>query len=180
MSIHVIPRHKLPPFEVALENEVIMANILKRESRLRSPLASLLADGEKWMVGFDDIFNNLVEKWEDGFDGFQEYPESNIKKVSDDQYRIEISVAGFSKEHIHIELEDETLVVSGEIKEETKEEKQDYLQRGIKARSFRQCFQLSEHDKVLDATLRNGILEIDIKRSAPIPKRRMPVEIRNA
>ncbi|NCX36188.1 MAG: hypothetical protein EBX19_06180 [Actinobacteria bacterium] len=127
-----------------------MANILKRESRLRSPLASLLADGEKWMVGFDDIFNNLVEKWEDG------------------------------KEHIHIELEDETLIVSGEIKEETKEEKQDYLQRGIKARSFRQCFQLSEHDKVLDATLRNGILEIDIKRSAPIPKRRMPVEIRNA
>ena len=75
---------------------------------------------------------------------------------------------------------DETLIVSGEIKEETKEEKQDYLQRGIKARSFRQCFQLSEHDKVLDATLRNGILEIDIKRSAPIPKRRMPVEIRNA
>ena len=31
-----------------------MSNILKRESRLRSPLSSLLSDGEKWMVGFDD------------------------------------------------------------------------------------------------------------------------------
>jgi molecular chaperone IbpA len=156
-----------------------MSNILKRESRLRSPLASLLADGEKWMVGFDDIFNNLVEKWEDGLDGFHEYPESNIKKITDDHYRIEMSVAGFSKDHLKIELEDETLVVSGETKEETKEEKEDYLQRGIKARSFRQCFQLSEHDKVLDATLRNGILEIDIKREVPLPKRRLAVQIRN-
>ena len=147
-----------------------MANILKRESRLRSPLASLLADGEKWMVGFDDIFNNLVEKWEDGFDGFHEYPESNIKKINDDHYRIEISVAGFAKENLSIELEDEALIVTGNAKEETKEEKEDYLQRGIKAKSFRQCFQLSEHDKVLDATLRNGILEIDIKRESPASK----------
>jgi molecular chaperone IbpA len=157
----------------------MMANILKRESRLRSPLASLLADGEKWMVGFDDIFNNLVEKWEDGFDGFHEYPESNIKKMSDDHYRIEISVAGFTKEHLKIDLEDETLVVSGELKEETKEEQKDYLQRGIKTRSFQQSFQLSEHDKVLDATLRNGILEIDVKREAPLQKRRLAVQIRN-
>jgi molecular chaperone IbpA len=157
----------------------MMANILKRESRLRSPLASLLADGEKWMVGFDDIFNNLVEKWEDGFDGFHEYPESNIKKISDDHYRIEISVAGFTKEHLKIDLEDETLVVSGELKEETKEEQKDYLQRGIKTRSFQQSFQLSEHDKVLDATLRNGILEIDVKREAPLQKRRLAVQIRN-
>ena len=156
-----------------------MANILKRESRLRSPLASLLADGEKWMVGFDEIFNNLVEKWEDGFDGFHEYPESNIKKINDDHYRIEISVAGFANENLSIELEDEALIVTGNVKEETKEEKEDYLQRGIKAKSFRQCFQLSEHDKVLDATLRNGILEIDIKRDSPLPKRRLAVQIRN-
>jgi len=131
------------------------------------------------MVGFDDIFNNLVEKWEDGFDGFHEYPESNIKKISDDHYRIEISVAGFTKEHLKIDLEDETLVVSGELKEETKEEQKDYLQRGIKTRSFQQSFQLSEHDKVLDATLRNGILEIDVKREAPLQKRRLAVQIRN-
>lgn len=156
-----------------------MANILKRESRLRSPLASLLADGEKWMVGFDDIFNNLVEKWEDGFDGFHEYPESNIKKINEDHYRIEISVAGFAKENLSIELEDDALVITGSVKEESKEEKEDYLQRGIKARSFRQCFQLSEHDKVLDAALHNGILEIDIKRESPLPKRRLAVQIRN-
>ncbi len=157
-----------------------MANIVRRESRLRSPLASLLADGEKWMVGFDDIFNNLVERWEDGFDGFHEYPASNIKKISDDHYRIEVAVAGFKSHDLKIELEDQSLIVSGEAKEETKEEREDYLQRGINARSFKQMFQISEHDKVIDATLSNGILEIDIKREQPIPKRRLAIQIRNA
>ena len=131
------------------------------------------------MVGFDDVFNNLVEKWEEGFDGFHEYPASNIKRIGDDHYRIELAVAGFNKEDLSIDMEDETLVVSGRKKEETNVEKEDYLQRGIKARSFRQSFQLSEHDRVLDAHLRNGILEIDIKRESPEPKKRVTVQIRN-
>jgi molecular chaperone IbpA len=156
-----------------------MTDLLKRESRLRSPLASLLSDGEKWMVGFDDVFNRLVERWEEGFDGFHEYPESNIRKVGEDHYRIEIAVAGFKREDLKIELEDESLLVTGTKKEESKEEREDYLQRGIKERSFKQCFQLTEHDRVLDANLRNGILEIDIKRDAPTPKRRLAVQIRN-
>lgn len=156
-----------------------MANLLKRESRFRSPLASILSDGEKWMVGFDDVFNNLVEKWEEGFDGFHEYPASNIKRIGDDHYRIELAVAGFNKEDLSIELQDSALIISGTKKEEMKEEKEDYLQRGIKARSFRQCFQLTEHDRVLDATLRNGILEIDVKRESPEPKKHVTVQIRN-
>jgi molecular chaperone IbpA len=152
---------------------------MKRESRFRSPLASVLSDGEKWMVGFDDMFNRLVEKWEDGFDGFHEYPASNIKRVSDDHYRIEIAVAGFRREDIQIELEDETLIIKGKMSKETMEEKEDYLQRGIHARNFEQRFQLAEHDKVLDASLKNGILEIDIKRELPEPKKRAAIQIRN-
>lgn len=156
-----------------------MSDLMKRESRFRSPLASVLADGEKWMVGFDDMFNRLVEKWEDGFDGFHEYPASNIKRVSDDHYRIEIAVAGFRREDIGIELEDETLVIKGKMSKETMEEKEDYLQRGIHARNFEQRFQLAEHDKILDASLKNGILEIDIKRELPQPKKHATIQIRN-
>ncbi len=156
-----------------------MSDLMKRESRYRSPLANILSDGEKWMVGFDDMFNRLVEKWEEGFDGFHEYPASNIKRVAEDHYRIELAVAGFRREDIHIELEDETLVVTGNMSKETMEEKDNYLQRGIHARNFEQRFQLAEHDKILDATLKNGILEIDIKRELPEPKKRATVQIRN-
>ncbi len=156
-----------------------MSDLMKRESRYRSPLANILSDGEKWMVGFDDMFNRLVEKWEEGFDGFHEYPASNIKRVAEDHYRIELAVAGFRREDIHIELEDETLVVTGNMSKETMEEKDNYLQRGIHARNFEQRFQLAEHDKILDATLKNGILEIDIKRELPEPKKRATVQIKN-
>jgi molecular chaperone IbpA len=138
-----------------------------------------LGDGEKWMVGFDDMFNRLVEKWEEGFDGFHEYPASNIKRISEDHYRIELAIAGFRREDIEINLEDETLVVKGKMSKESMEEKDDYLQKGIHARSFEQRFQLAEHDKVLDATLKNGILEIDVKRELPQPKKRVAIQIRN-
>jgi len=138
-----------------------------------------LGDGEKWMVGFDDMFNRLVEKWEEGFDGFHEYPASNIKRISEDHYRIELAIAGFRREDIEIDLEDETLVVKGKMSKESMEEKDDYLQKGIHARSFEQRFQLAEHDKVLDATLKNGILEIDVKRELPQPKKRVAIQIRN-
>ncbi len=157
-----------------------MANILKRESRLRSPLASLLSDGEKWMVGFDDVFNNLVEKWEEGFDGFHEYPASNIKRIDDNHYRIEIAVAGFMREELNIDRDGDTLVVTGTKSEETSEEREDYLQRGIKAKSFRQSFQLTEHDKVLDATLRHGILEINVKRESNSLRKKLGIPIKEA
>lgn len=157
-----------------------MANILKRESRLRSPLASLLSDGEKWMVGFDDVFNNLVEKWEEGFDGFHEYPASNIKRIDDNHYRIEIAVAGFMREELNVDRDGDTLVVTGTKSEETSEEREDYLQRGIKAKSFRQSFQLTEHDKVLDATLRHGILEINVKRESNSLRKKLGIPIKEA
>ncbi len=132
------------------------------------------------MVGFDEIFNNLVEKWEDGFDGFHEYPASNIKKIDDDLYRIEVAVAGFNRQELSVDLEGETLMITGSKREETSEEKEDYLQRGIKAKSFRQSFQLSEHDKVLDSSLHNGILEINIKREAQSVKKKLGIPIKGA
>lgn len=157
-----------------------MADLMRRESKFRSPLSSILQDGEKWMVGFDDIFNRLVEKWEDGFDGFHEYPASNIKKIDDNHFRIELAVAGFNRDDIKVELQDETLVVKGQTSKESKEEREGYLQRGIHARNFEQRFQLTEHDKVLDAVLKNGILEIDVKRELPQPKKHTAITVRSS
>jgi molecular chaperone IbpA len=132
------------------------------------------------MVGFDDVFNNLVEKWEEGFDGFHEYPASNIKRIDDSHYRIEISLAGFHRNELSVDREGDTLVVMGSKSEETAKEQADYLQRGIKAKSFRQSFQLTEHDKVLDAALKDGILEINIKRESNGSRKKLGIPIKEA
>jgi len=156
-----------------------MSDLMRRESRFRSALASVLQDGEKWMVGFDDMFNRLVSKWEDGFDGFHEYPASNIKRIADDKFRIELAVAGFNKDNLIVEVEDETLIVKGHMSKESKEEREDYLQRGIHSRNFEQRFQLAEHDQLLVATMKNGILEIDVQREMPRPRKHITIPVRN-
>ena len=156
-----------------------MSDLMRRESRFRSPLASVLQDGEKWMVGFDDMFNRLVSKWEDGFDGFHEYPASNIKRIADDKFRIELAIAGFNKDNLIVEVEDETLIVKGHMSKESKEEREDYLQRGIHSRNFEQRFQLAEHDQLLGATMKNGILEIDVQREMPRPRKHITIPVHN-
>jgi molecular chaperone IbpA len=79
-----------------------------------------------------------------------------------------------------VDREGDTLVITGSKSEETAKEQEDYLQRGIKAKSFRQSFQLTEHDKVLDAALKDGILEINIKRESNGSRKKLGIPIKEA
>lgn len=93
------------------------------------------------------------------------YPPYNIELVTDDKYRIEIAVAGFSQSELEIETERDTLKISGrKNKEDTKHT---YLHRGIAARDFEHRFQLADHVKVVGANLSNGLLHIELVREIP-------------
>ena len=39
-----------------------MIYVVKSQSYLRTPLVSILMEGEDWIVGFDDMFNHLKEQ----------------------------------------------------------------------------------------------------------------------
>ena len=82
------------------------------------------------------------------------------------------------RDELHVDREGDALIVTGSKSEETSEERDDYLQRGIKAKSFRQSFQLTEHDKVLEATLRHGILEINVKRESNGTRKKLGIPIK--
>ena len=64
-------------------------------------------------VGFDHLFNELnrVSLKEDT------YPPHNIVFIDDDNFLVEIAVAGFSKENLDIQLKDSVLTVSGEMED---------------------------------------------------------------
>jgi molecular chaperone IbpA len=172
-----------------------MANIVKNRSRYLSPLSELLGEGETWTVGFDKMLDELANRWDTAFEGFNEYPHSKIKKTGEDHYRIELDVVGFEKPQLEIEVIGDDLVITG-AKEEKFEEKADsyqnpgktegylnrektegYLNRGIAARSFRQSFMLADYVKVAKAKLNNGILEIDLVRRVPAEKKPHEIEI---
>lgn len=104
------------------------------------------------------------------------YPPYNIELVSEDTYRITMAVAGFGKDDVTIEVQENSLKVSGNKTLEKTEERK-YLHKGISERNFERKFQLGDHVKVLAADLENGLLHIDLERVIPEAKKPRKIEI---
>ena len=66
-------------------------------------------------VGFDHLFNELEWTAKHAQD---HYPPHNIIKTSEEDYLIEIAVAGFNKEGIEVEYDQRTLTSTGEHKKQ--------------------------------------------------------------
>jgi molecular chaperone IbpA len=102
------------------------------------------------------------------------WPPFDSVKVSDDQYRITMAVAGFTRDDLQISLQDNMLTVSGERRTDHIGE---VLHRGIANRPFTRRFELAEHMQVVSADLRDGLLVIDLKREIPeaLKPRQIPI-----
>ncbi len=113
-------------------------------------------------VGFDRLAQLL-----DTVGGFEAdgYPPYNIERLGDNEYRITMAVAGFTKDEFKIEVKEQTLVVTGEKKADGKERV--FLHRGIAARAFERRFQLADHVEVTGADFTDGLLHIDLVRNLP-------------
>lgn len=115
-------------------------------------------------VGFDRLFTMLDTLSQP--DNGQSYPPYNIESTGEDAYRISMAVAGFSEDEISIEAHRNVLTVKGE-KSEAENTAGELLYRGIASRAFERRFQLADHVEVVGATLKNGLLHIDLKRNIP-------------
>ena len=71
-------------------------------------------------VGFDNIFNEL-ERLVDGTTPTRNtsFPPHNIIKLDDNKYVVEMAVAGFGQDEVDVEIQDGTLIVKGEKKDQT-------------------------------------------------------------
>ncbi|KQV66171.1 Hsp20 family protein [Rhizobium sp. Root1220] len=115
-------------------------------------------------VGFDRLFTMLDSLAQP--DQGQTYPPYNIERTGENTYRITMAVAGFDETEISIEAQAHALTVKGE-KRDDKSEGSEYLYRGIAKRTFERRFQLADHVEVTAASLKNGLLHIDLLRSIP-------------
>ncbi len=113
-------------------------------------------------IGFDRLVNLFDAS---GFEAEGGYPPYNIERVAENDYRITMAVAGFSEEEINIEVKDTALLVTGEKKADGKEA--EYLHRGIAARSFERRFQLADYVEVTGASLKDGLLNVELQRNLP-------------
>ncbi|TIO47548.1 MAG: Hsp20 family protein, partial [Mesorhizobium sp.] len=81
---------------------------------------------------------------------------------------------GFSQDELAITQEQNMLMVSGQ---KAGEDNGEYLHRGIAGRAFQRRFELADHVKVVDASLVNGLLTIDLKREIPEEMKPRRIEI---
>ena len=121
-------------------------------------------------VGFDHLFNELDHVARHANDS---YPPHNILKTGENDYLIELAVAGFHKDELTIEVKDRTLTVEGTHVSKGRE----YIHRGISTKKFKRTFRLSEHVHVNGADIKDGVLSIELKYEVPEALRPRKIEI---
>jgi molecular chaperone IbpA len=115
------------------------------------------------LIGFDQLFNNVERRFANQVQN--NYPPYNVLKHDDNHFEIEIAVAGFEKEDIKIEVDQDQLIIRGRrLKDEDSDK---YLHRGLAARDFERSWTLAEYMEVGDAELTNGILRVKLTRIVP-------------
>jgi molecular chaperone IbpA len=114
------------------------------------------------LIGFDRIFHDFENRAQQSTTN---YPPYNVIKHNDDSFEIEVAVAGFDREDVTIEVDQDQLRIKGQRKQT--EDTREYLHRGLAAREFERQFTLAEHIIVGDAELTNGILRVKLTREVP-------------
>ena len=131
-----------------------------------------------YAVGFDRVFDQLNTYAANNATSTG-FPPYNIRKGGDYTYAIEMALAGFSKNDIEIEVAEGLLTVRS-VKEdnETNEEYDSKIYRGISYRKFNRKFTLADDIVVNDASLENGMLEITLERIVPDAKKPRKITIK--
>ena len=128
---------------------------MSRVSLFNSPL----------LLGFDQFERRLDRISKAGSDG---YPPYNVEQTGEQRLRITLAVAGFRPDELSVQIEDQQLVIRGK---QVDDEERIFLHRGIAARQFQRNFVLAEGIEVVDASLDNGLLNIDLLRPIVIHHR---------
>lgn len=123
-------------------------------------LGTLVDKIMKNSVGMDDYFNQFFN-----FDSTTNYPPYNLVQINNVDSRLEIALAGFSKDEVKVYTEYGRIVVEG--KKEKTEEESEYLHRGLAQRSFQRAWALSEDITVKDVKFADGLLTIQLGKVIP-------------
>lgn len=128
---------------------------------------------DNFFVGYESLFDRIIKQANLTKASTPNFPPYNIRKVDENKYLIEMAVAGFSKQEIEIELNDDTLVIKGNMKEHF----DNFVFKGIGMRNFTRTFSLNDQIEVKGAGLLNGMLRISLERIVPEHKKPKKIEV---
>jgi HSP20 family protein len=145
---------------------IIVMNLVKRNSS-NGLFPSVMDELFKDMLGGTQYVNRMV-------------PPVNIRE-NDNSYEVELMAPGMKKEDFNIELDNELLTISAEIKSENNtQEEGKFTRREFSYSSFKRTFTLPEtvKEEDINAAYLDGILKISLpKKEEALPKPKRMIEI---
>ena len=108
-------------------------------------------------------------------------PNGNItQKYLDDNYSIEVALAGFNKNDVEVEFVVNLLTVRTKQfnKSDDKNEDGEIIHKGISQRQFARSFTIADDVKVNGAELKDGLLTIACERILPDHKKKRLIDIK--
>ncbi len=121
-------------------------------------------------IGFEDVFTRFFQMQE--YDSV--YPFYNIKKVDDENYSLEMALAGWKKSDIKVTVEDGVLTVNGSVEKNTDK----YIHKGVAQRAFTKRLQLSEYVECKGAKLEDGMLKVRLFYNPPENKKAKEISVK--
>ena len=114
---------------------------------------------------FPSMFDEFWKDWSEGNNTSDWVPAANIKE-EETRFHVELSAPGYKRENIHVSVEDDTLTISGEVKVENEEKKENFVKREFRSGNFKRSFNLNGMVDVekIDAKYEDGILRIDLPK----------------
>ena len=123
-------------------------------------LPALLDKISKNSIGMDDYLNRF---WD--LDTSSNYPPYNIVQVNNVESRLEIALAGFSKDDVSVYTEFGKLYVEGK-KEESKDVGE-FVHKGLAQRSFSRGWTISDDTEVRNVGFSDGLLVVELGKIVP-------------
>jgi len=128
--------------------------------------------GKRFSDIMDEFFSDAVATRQNRFS-----PSIDISET-DNQYIIDVEIPGIKKDDIDLNIENNTLTISGERKFEKKEDNKQYHRVESHYGSFSRSFTLPENVKTdsISATYNNGILNITVDKSEQQMKKQIKIK----
>lgn len=122
-------------------------------------------------IGFDRLFDMMETNAGPAQDNF---PPFDIVQLDENEYRIDLAVAGFKSDESDITAQQNVVIVAGKKRDE---DDSNFIHRGIATRSFERRFALADHIQVHAADLNDGLLSVKLVREIPEAMKLRRIEI---
>ena len=121
-------------------------------------------------------FNRELERFKRVQTNNSGYPPYDLIKIDEDAYKVDIALAGFSRDDIEVTVDNGSLIIKGEKKDST--DGSQTVHKGISSRKFTRIFALGEYMEVTNAELVDGLLSVKIERIVPEDKRPKQIQVK--